>query len=258
MNNLTQSQLKEFLDEKYDLYNRPSFIETDPIQIPHRYSKKEDIEISGFMSATIAWGRRNSIIKNAGRLMEFMNNNPHEFLINADKSDIKIFEKFVHRTFNGDDCMFFIDSLRNIYLNHGGLEKVFAENIEKTHSIIDSIKYFREIFFEIPHLKRTEKHIANIDKNSAAKRLNLFLMWMIRNDNRGVHFGLWDTIKPQYLYLPLDVHSANTGRKLGLISRKQNDWKTVDEVTKKLRSFDNDDPVKYDFALFGLSIMEGF
>ena len=258
MEKLSFIQLKEFLDEKYDLYNRPAFIETDPIQIPHRFARKEDIEIAAFLSSTIAWGRRNSIIKNASTLMDLMGDNPFDFVINSGNADLKTLEKFVHRTFNGIDCIFFINSLKNIYINHGGLEEVFLKGYKVNGSIKESLSYFRNVFFETTHLTRSEKHIANVIKNSSAKRLNLFLMWMVRNDMRKVHFGLWKNIRSADLYLPLDVHTANTGRKLGIIKRKQNDWTTVEEITGILKELDPLDPVKYDFALFGLSIIENF
>ena len=249
------SNLKEFLDEKYNKYNTPRFIETDPIQIPHRYTKKEDVEIAAFLTATIAWGNRKMIIRNADRIVNLLDNDPYEFVMNATDDEIESIANFVHRTFNPTDLHFFLKSLRNIYKNHNGLEAVFSKY---SGDIPKALINFREIFFEIPFPERSSRHISNVSKNSATKRLNMFLMWMIRWDNRGVHFGIWNKINPSALFLPLDVHTGNVGRKLGLLTRKQNDWKAVAEITGNLRKFDSIDPVKYDFALFGLGVFEKF
>jgi len=249
------TDLKEFLDEKYNQYNTPLFIETDPIQIPHRFTKKEDIEISAFLTATIAWGNRKMIIRNADRIVKHLDNEPLSFVLNANDNEIESLSGFVHRTFNITDLHFFLKSLRNIYKNHNGLEVVFSKY---PMDIAKTLICFRKIFFEIPFPERTSRHVSNVAKNSAAKRLNMFLMWMVRQDNRGVHFGLWNKIKPSALFLPLDVHTGNVSRKLGLLKRKQNDWKAVSEITDRLRKFDIEDPVKYDFALFGLGIFEKF
>ncbi|WP_317897582.1 TIGR02757 family protein [Aurantibacillus circumpalustris] len=247
--------IKEFLDEKYFHYNNKSFIENDPISIPHLYSKKEDIEIAGFLAATIAWGNRKSIITNSQKLMNWMDNSPHEFIIHSVKKDLKPFEKFVHRTFNGIDCVFFIDSLKNIYLNHKGLEAAFGINPKKdTEGLKNNIAKFRELFLEINHLKRTEKHISNPLQKSSSKRLCMFLRWMVRQDKKGVDFGIWKNISPSQLCLPLDVHTGNVSRALGLLTRKQNDWQAVEEITSVLRSMDSSDPIKYDFALFGVGV----
>jgi len=255
---MKKEDLKEFLDEKFDQYHKEEFIESDPIQIPRSFQKKEDIEIAAFMSATIAWGQRKSIIKNAKSLVERMDYSPHDFILNAKDSDLEIFRDFKHRTFNGDDCIFFIKSLQNIYTNHTGLENVFAEGIAKGNGMYGGLAHFRDVFFSIEHLHRTEKHVSNVLKNSAAKRLNMFLRWMIRSNDRNVDFGLWKNISASELYLPLDVHTARVGRRLELLSRKQNDWKAVAEITENLRSMDPKDPVKYDFALFGLGVFEKF
>ncbi len=255
---MEHSELKELLDHKYFQYNNSEFIESDPIQIPHSFSTKQDIEIAAFLSATIAWGQRKTIIKNAFYLLKLMDNKPYDFICNATESDLEIFSNFKHRTFNGDDCKFFIRSLQNIYKNHGGLENVFTSAYQQNESIESALVHFRNVFLEPNHLYRSEKHIANIQKNSAAKRLNMFLMWMVRNDNRGVHFGLWKNISTKDIFLPLDVHTSNIGRKLGLLNRKQNDWKAVFEITSALKKLDPDDPIKYDFALFGLGIFDKF
>jgi uncharacterized protein (TIGR02757 family) len=251
-------ELKKFLDHKYYQYNRSEFITTDPISIPHRFTKKEDIEIAAFLAATIAWGYRPNIIKSAEKLIRLLNNSPFDFIMNVKEKESKPFKTFTHRTFQGDDALCFIHSLKNIYQNHNGLQDVFYKGYIKNHSIKKSIIHFRKIFFECDHLQRTEKHISNPEKNSACKRINLFLRWMIRNDNMGVDFGIWEKFSASDLLCPLDLHSGNVSRKLGLLTRKQNDWKAVEELTANLRKFDPEDPAKYDFALFGLGVFENF
>jgi uncharacterized protein (TIGR02757 family) len=254
---LKKSELKEFLDTKVETYNNPKFIESDPIQIPHKFTRKEDIEISGFLTATIAWGNRKSIINNANRLMELLDNSPYDFVINHQETDLEKLRSFVHRTFNGDDCIQFIKSLKHIYTNHNGLEAVFSNHLKNT-SIQPSISKFKSVFFEVKHLHRTQKHVSDPLKNSAAKRINMFLRWMVRDDNAGVDFGIWHSISPSILSCPLDVHSGNVARKLKLLKRKQNDAKALMELDTALRKLDQNDPVKYDFALFGLGVFEGF
>ncbi|HFS66589.1 MAG TPA: TIGR02757 family protein [Flavobacteriia bacterium] len=251
------NELKSFLNDKVDHYNNPKFIESDPIQIPHQFTKKEDIEIAGFLTATIAWGKRQMIIKNANRMMELLDNSPYDFVMNHSEKDLQKLDHFVHRTFNIDDFKFFNQSLQNIYTNHNGLEMVFAKNITDNNTV-NSIHQFKKTFFELPHLQRTTKHVSDPLKGSAAKRLNMFLRWMVRNDNKGVDFGIWKSMQPNALSCPLDVHSGNVARKLGLISRKQNDAKALKELDANLRLLDASDPVKYDFALFGLGVFEGF
>jgi uncharacterized protein (TIGR02757 family) len=254
---LNKTELKEFLDTKVDQYNHPRFIESDPIQIPHQFSKKEDIEISGFLTATIAWGNRKSIINNAYKMMSLLEQSPHDFIINHEESDLESLQHFVHRTFNGDDFIQFIRSLKHIYNTHNGLETVFSK-----HAANDGLQYaiheFKTHFFEIDHLERTKKHVSDPLKNSAAKRINMFLRWMVRQDHNGVDFGIWKSISPALLSCPLDVHSGNVARKLKLLKRKQNDGKALLELDKALRKLDPNDPVKYDFALFGLGVFEGF
>jgi len=254
---LTKSELKEFLNTKVEQYNNTSFIESDPIQIPHQFSKKEDIEIAGFLTATIAWGNRKSIINNANKMMQLMEQTPHDFVINHSQKDLDSLQHFVHRTFNGHDFAQFIKSLHHIYKNHNGLEAVFAKNA-KSYSIQQSIHHFKTVFFEIPHQLRTQKHISDPLKNSAAKRINMFLRWMVRNDKNGVDFGIWKSLSPSQLSCPLDVHSGNVARKLCLLTRKQNDAKALHELDTALRQLDANDPVKYDFALFGLGVFEKF
>ncbi|ELY2010373.1 TIGR02757 family protein [Flavobacterium psychrophilum] len=251
------SELQSFLDEKVILYNNLNFIESDPIQIPHLFSLKEDIEIAGFLSATIAWGNRKMIINNSHKMMQLMGNSPYDFVLSHNENQLESLNKFVHRTFNGQDFVQFIKSLQHIYTNHNGLEAVFAKNATKD-SMQKSISEFKKIFFENNHLPRTQKHISDPISGSAAKRINMFLRWMVRQDAQGVDFGLWKTISPSALSCPLDVHSGNVARKLQLLLRKQNDAKAVYELDTNLRLLDPNDPVKYDFALFGLGVFEKF
>jgi len=254
---MNKTELKEFLDEKVIQYNNQDFIESDPVQIPHLFSLKEDVEIAGFLSATIAWGNRKMIIKNSHKMMNLMGNTPYDFVMSHSEEDLERLENFVHRTFNGKDFLVFIKGLQHIYKNHSGLEAVFSKN-QQNESIQNSIHEFKKIFFEIDHLPRTQKHISDPLNNSAAKRINMYLRWMIRQDTKGVDLGIWKNISPSVLSCPLDVHSGNVARKLGLLSRKQNDAKALAELDIKLREMDPSDPVKYDFALFGLGVFEGF
>ena len=256
-NDLTQTELKEFLDAKVIQYNNPKFIESDPIQIPHQFTKKEDIEIAGILTATIAWGNRKSIINNANKMMQLLEQSPYDFVVNHQDKDLERLLPFVHRTFNGSDFIQFVKCLQHIYKKHKGLEAVFAKHA-KVNSMQYSIHQFKKAFFEIPHQPRTQKHISDPLKNSAAKRINMFLRWMVRNDTSGVDFGIWKTLSPSQLSCPLDVHSGNVARKLDLLSRKQNDSKALSELDLSLRSLDSQDPVKYDFALFGLGVFEKF
>ena len=251
---LTKHELFEFLEQKYDKFNTPEFIINDPIQIPHLFSKSKDVEISGFITATIAWGQRKSIIKNARYFMELMDDSPYDFVMGFQELDLRRFDNAVHRTFNGEDLKFFIRSLRNIYSKNGNLENVFSN----ADSLYDGLVNFYDVFFQIPSLDRTKRHVANVKSGSAAKRINMFLRWMIRNDGRGVDFGLWNKISPAELYIPLDLHSGRIARLLGILTRNQNDWKSVEELTNVLREFDPLDPVKYDFALFGVGVNEDF
>lgn len=254
---LDKTELKVFLDEKVLLYNNPTFIDTDPIQIPHLFTLKEDVEIAGFLAATIAWGNRKMIINNAKKMMSLMGNSPYDFVMSHNDSHLEPLENFVHRTFNGIDFTTFIKALRNIYANHKGLEAVFANNCNNVDTQ-NSIHNFKKVFFETPHSLRTLKHISDPLNGSAAKRINMFLRWMVRRDNAGVDLGIWKTISPALLSCPLDVHSGNVARKLGILSRKQNDAKALLELDTELRLMDCKDPVKYDFALFGLGVFEGF
>jgi len=253
---LSNPELKTFLEEKSNYYNNRSFIESDPIQIPHSFNKKEDIEISAFLTSIISWGLRKTIIKNAFKMMRIMDNAPHDFILNATKNEISKV-KFVHRTFNEIDFRYFLNSLSKIYKYNGGLENVFTppNNEKNIHSTIHN---FKKIFFKYSHHARTTKHIADPFKGSACKRINMFLRWMVRNDKNGVDFGLWKDIDKSILSCPLDVHSGNVARKLGLLNRTQNDHKSVLELDKSLKELNPLDPVKYDFALFGLGVFEKF
>lgn len=251
--------LKAFLEEKFRQYNNPRFIESDPISIPHLFSRREDREIAGFLAATIAWGNRKSIIVNATRLVEWMDMAPFDFISQASAADLKPFQKFVHRTFNGVDCLFFLRSLRHLYGKYGTLETAFLRGmLPGDENVRNAITHFRKEFFSIKHPARTEKHVSDPSKKSSAKRLCMYLRWMVRRDKAGVDFGIWKNISPAQLCLPLDVHTGNVSRALGILKRKQNDWRAVEEVTAFLRTLDARDPVKYDFALFGLGVFEKF
>lgn len=259
MGKLKADDLRNFLEEKVELYNNTAFIDKDPISIPHLFKKKEDKEIAGFLTATISWGQRSTILKNAHTLMELMDDAPFEFIISFKNSDLGPFRKFKHRTFNGEDCIFFLKALKYIYTKHQGLEAVFSQKTlttlpeELKHGIITA----RKVFYHPDHQHRHEKHFSNPERGSATKRINMFLRWMVRK-NDPVDLGIWQNISSSALLCPLDVHSGRVARKLGLLSRKQDDWQAVEELTKELRKFDPQDPVKYDYALFGLGVFEKF
>ncbi|MCX7986257.1 MAG: TIGR02757 family protein [Bacteroidales bacterium] len=246
--------LKKYLDQLADQYERCEFVQSDPISIPHLFSRKEDIEIAAFFTATISWGQRNSIIKKGHELMQLLEYAPYDFIINASSKEWNRFSNFTYRTFNNIDCVYFFKALKSIYRSGKSLENIFTAGYCQNNSIKSSLSYFRNEFLSFNPPLRTFKHIANVEQGSAAKRLNMFLRWMVRPKEKGVDFGLWDNIPPSALMLPLDLHSSTSARKLGLLTRKNNDWKAVEEVTANLRKFDPVDPVKYDFALFGLNI----
>lgn len=254
---MNKDELKGFLDEKVIQYNTLDFIESDPIQIPHQFSAKEDIEIAAFLTATIAWGNRKMIITNSKRMMAMMGNSPYDFTMSHNEAQLENLEGFVHRTFNGSDFVTFIKALQHIYTNHNGLEMAFAKN-QQPLSMQPGIAEFKKLFFEVSHQQRTTKHVSDPMQGSAAKRINMFLRWMVRQDKNGVDFGIWKSIPMASLSCPLDVHSGNVARKLGLLTRKQNDGKALAELDTALRLLDTNDPVKYDFALFGLGVFEGF
>jgi len=257
MSLLLNIELKEYLDEKVTQYNSPNFIESDPIQIPHQYDLKEDIEISGFLTATIAWGNRTMIIKNGHKMMQMMGNSPYDFVMSYNENQLKLLDGFVHRTFNSVDFGFFIKALNHIYTNHGGMEKVFSLH-QSTGSILPAITEFKRLFFSVEHPIRTTKHVSDPAKGSSSKRINMMLRWFCRQDNHGVDFGIWKNISPTILSCPLDVHSGNVARQFDLLTRKQNDVKALNELDSNLRLLDANDPVKYDFALFGLGVFEQF
>jgi uncharacterized protein (TIGR02757 family) len=248
------NELTLFLDEKVVEFNTSAFIEEDPICIPHQFSTKSDIEIIGFLVATISWGKRQMIINNGNKLVEIMGGQPHDFILNASANDLKDLQ-FVHRTFNAIDLTYFIKALQAIYTSGSSLEAEFSKT---AGGMNHKIAGFRDSFLSFGNEKRTEKHISNPLKNSSTKRLNMYLRWMVRTDKKGVDFGIWNSIKASELYCPLDVHTGNVGRKLGFITRKANDWKALEELMIPLRKMDPIDPVKYDFALFGLGVYEKF
>lgn len=257
-NGIPAGEIKQFLEEKYLQYNNPSFIDCDPISIPHRFIDQRDIEISGFLSATIAWGRRDLILRSAGNMLKLMGNSPFEFIMAAGVTDLERLSGFVHRTFNGSDCKYFLRGLRYIYQHYNTMEDAVLEGMHTEGSLREGLSHLRQLFFSMDHQVRTEKHFADVKGGAAGKRLNMFLRWMVRRDNHGVDFGLWKRINPAMLFIPLDLHSGNTARRLGLLTRKMNDWRAVEELTELLREFDVADPVKYDFALFGLGVNEKF
>lgn len=254
---MTTEEIKQLLDDKYEQYCHSDFIETDPISIPHLFEEKQDIEISGLIAATIAWGQRPTIIKNANSAMKRMGNEPYRFVMEHSEKDLNGFDGFVHRTFNADDLKHFVRSLKNVYSNHDSLEEIFLSGITKDDcNMKQAIHHFKNEFFSIPHEKRTQKHVADPMKGSSAKRINMYLRWMVRSADKGVDFGIWNQIPTSILSCPLDVHSGRNARQLGLLSRTQDDWKAVEELDLSLRSLDPIDPVKYDYALFGLGVFE--
>ena len=253
---MTLKKLKEYLDRKVDKYNQPFFIADDPISIPHLFSKKPDIEIAGFFAAIFSWGNRTTIINKSKELISRLDNAPHQFILQHSDADLKKLMGFRHRTFNADDLFYFIDFFHQHYKRYESLETAFfpSEGMTAEQGLI----HFRKYFFTEAHLKRTEKHISSPLQKSTCKRLNMFLRWMVRNDNKGVDFGIWKNIKPSQLICPFDVHVARVARKLGMIKRKQNDWLAAVELTTALRKLDKQDPVKYDFALFNLGVVEKY
>jgi len=252
--------LKGFLDEKVAYYNCPNFIILDPISIPHSFSKKEDIEIAGFFAAVLAWGQRKTILNKCKELFELMDNDPHQFMLHHLESDLKSFLTFKHRTFNDIDTLYFIHFFSWFYKKHASLEEAFLlGQTGKEDSMYSILTQFQAFFFALEDAPfRTKKHIASPQRKAACKRINMFLRWMVRSDDKGVDFGIWKKISPSQLICPCDLHVDRVGRKLGLITRKQTDWQTAIELTNRLREFDSKDPVKYDFALFGLGVEEKF
>ena len=262
---MVNKDVKSFLDRKVIEFNNPGFIKDDPVCIPHLFTKKQDIEIAGFFAAIFAWGIRKTIINKCKTLMQLMDNAPHDFVLNHQEKDLKRMLGFCHRTFNDTDLLYFISFFKFHYSRNASLETAFfnkqtRQDGNKSESVIEtSLNHFYDYFFSLEHVPhRTLKHIAAPKKNSACKRINMYLRWMVRKDNNGVDFGIWKTVSPAILVCPVDVHVARVARKFGLLHRKQIDWLAAEELTKKLREYDPKDPVKYDFALFGLGILEKF
>jgi uncharacterized protein (TIGR02757 family) len=247
-------ETRELLDEYSLKYNTPVFIQDDPIRIPHQFESKENIEIAGFFAATLAWGRRDLIIRAALELIGRMDNQPYDFLLNLEPDDLKAFRGFKYRTFSEEDCVFFVKALRRLYVEEGGLYQVFLDGFLESGNIYDAMVHFRNEFLVTEHSARSRKHIADPSEGSAAKRLNLFLRWMVRRDEQGVDFGIWTGIPMSALHIPLDVHTGSVARELGILRRRQNDWRAVRELTYFLRKLDPEDPVRFDYGLFGLGI----
>ena len=254
---MTSQELKEFLDEKADFYEQKQFIQNDPILIPHKFDSKLDTEISGFLISIISWGNRKSIINSGYKIIDLLDHSPSDFILNHSYNDLKNIKGSIHRTFNSEDLVYFIKSLKNIYTNYNGIEGIMS-NPSNGENLQERISNFKKIFFQLNHKKRTKKHLPDPLNGSAAKRFNMFLRWMVRSNKKGVDFGLWKSISPSQLSCPLDIHTGNIARKLGLLKRAQNDYLAVNELDKKLREMDREDPVKYDFALFGLGVNEKF
>lgn len=255
---MTKAALKDYLDFQVEQYNSISFIEDDPISIPHRFSRLQDIEIIGFWVAMLAWGQRKTIINKANELINLMDNAPYDFVLNHEEKDREKLLSFKHRTFQATDTLYFLEFLQWFYRQNDSLETAFFPDTTKScPSVEAALIHFHELFFSLPNApKRTRKHIATPARKSSCKRLNMFLRWMVRKDKRGVDFGLWQRISPSQLLMPLDVHVDRVARRLGLLERKQTDWLSVLELTENLREFDADDPVKYDFALFSIGVLE--
>ena len=252
---VTRDGVGGLLSDAYDRYAHPSFIQEDPIQVPRSFTDRKDAEVIGFLTATIAWGQRKTIIANAWKLVQLMDEAPHAFVMNANSTDLKHLEKFVHRTFNGVDLAHFVRGLRHVYTEHGGLEQAFlSTETDEPWQAAGGISLFKQRFFGIDHQARTQKHVADPARGSNAKRINMFLRWMVRPNDRGVDMGHWKRITPAALMVPLDVHTGRVARELGLLRRTQDDWKAVEELTSSLRAFDPHDPVKYDIALFAIGV----
>lgn len=253
---MKRKMLLDFLNNKVDLYNRPSFIKDDPISVPHQFSKKQDIEIAGLFAAVFAWGNRTTIINKSNELMQLMDNAPYDFCFNHNTTALKRLMKFKHRTFNTTDLLYFVSFLQSHYSKHKSLETAFTKHGNSMQEILSG---FHNYFFSLEHVsERTRKHIATPDRQSACKRLNMYLRWMVRRDDKGVDFGIWKSISPAQLICPIDLHVARVAKRLNILIRKQTDWQAALELTKYLRTLDKDDPVKYDFALFGLGVMEKY
>lgn len=256
---MNKAALQEFLDYKVTLYNNEAFIPDDPVSIPHQFKKLQDIEISGFFAAILSWGRRNMIIKSCNNLLAMMDYAPYDFILHHSSSDLKPFLNFIYRTFNATDLLFFISFFKEYYSTFVSLESAFSNYLTPGDpDIKKALIGFQQIVFAGDYPERTRKHLSSPAKNSACKRLNMFLRWMVRSDHQGVDFGLWKAIAPSQLIMPMDIHVSRVASRLELIENDKVSWKNAVALTNKLRAFDPDDPVKYDFALFGLGIMEKF
>ena len=251
---MSREEMRELLEQLHDRYNNESFIEADPISVPHSFTNPVDREIAGFLAATIAWGNRRAIVKSAHRMMRYMDNAPEDFVRNATEGDMEYLRSYVHRTFNGVDFQDFVRGLRHIVTEWGSVGNYFETKYEEHGDLRPVFSDFRRDFFNVEHDVHCEKHLSSIDKGAACKRLCMYLRWFVRTDDRGVDFGLWRRIPMSALYLPLDIHTGRMGRNLGLLSRKQSDWKAVEELTASLRELSAEDPVRYDYSLFGLGI----
>ena len=257
-NDMSHEEMFELLESLHDKFNNESFIEADPISVPHSFSRAEDREIAGFLAATIAWGNRRAIVQSAHRMMRYMDNQPYDFVVNASNEEIATLSSYVHRTFNGGDFQDFVRALRHIVTQWGSIGGYFESHYEECGDLRKVLSDFRRDFHAVDHNPHSEKHLSSIDKGAACKRLFMYLRWMVRRDGRGVDFGLWQRIPMSALYMPLDLHTGRMGRSLGLLKRKQDDWKAVEELTATLRNFSNDDPVRYDYSLFGGGISRMF
>ena len=253
-NDMSYEQLKSLLEELHDKFNCEEFIEEDPISVPHSFSRREDREIAGLLASTIAWGNRKAIVKSAHRMMRYMDNAPYDFVVNASEHELQSLSSYVHRTFNGEDFKDFVCAMRHIISRWGGIGEFFEQRYAATGDLRVVLSEFRREFHAAEHNTHSEKHMSSIDKGAACKRLCMYLRWMVREDSHGVDFGLWRKIPMSALYMPLDIHTGRMGRSLGLLSRKQSDWKAVEELTDALRAFDASDPVRYDYSLFGVGI----
>jgi len=256
--NIKSQQLKSYLDSCVKKFNTSQFIENDPISIPHQFSKLQDIEITAFWVAMLAWGQRVTIINKAKELIQLMDNAPHDFILNHKEKDRKRFLNFKHRTFQATDTLYFLEFFQNFYQKNKSLETAFSQHLSSdSEHVGDALKGFHELFFDLENApQRTRKHVSTPIRKSACKRLNMFLRWMVRQDTQGVDFGIWKKIKPSQLLIPMDVHVDRIARRHGLLKRKQTDWLSVLELTNNLKKFDSYDPVKYDFALFGIGVLE--
>ena len=257
---MIDKKLKDFLNKKVEDYNQPFFIKPDPICIPHLFTKKQDIEIAGLFASIFAWGNRTTIINKSKELMQLMDNAPHDFCLHHSQSDLEKLLHFKHRTFNPTDLLYFIDFFRYHYSNYDSLESAFTNSMKRNdESVENALNGFYNYFFSLENVpKRTLKHIASPAKKSSCKRLNMYLRWMVRNDNKGVDFGIWKNISPSQLIIPLDVHVARVARHFGILKRKPTDWLAAVELTEAMRILDKKDPAKYDFALFALGVLEKY